>query len=78
MFVSIFSHVLLSTVNYHCVTLLVILCDEGNRQAENGVDTAIKYLMQNGMGSVNKKSMVTLTGEPNKAASDSEYLLLLV
>ena len=62
----------------HCFTLLVIVCDEANRQAENGVDTAIKYLMQNGMASVNKKSMVTLTGEPNKAASDSEYLILLV
>ena len=74
MFVSIFSHVLLSTVNYHCVILLVILCDEGNRQAENGVETAIKYLAQNNMANINKQSMVTITGEPNKAAGDSEYL----
>ena len=77
MFVSIFSHVLLSTVNYHCVTLLVILCDEGNRQAENGVETAIKYLAQNNMANINKQSMVTITGEPNKAAGDSEYLMLV-
>ena len=78
MFVSIFSHVLLSTVNYHCVTLLVIVCDEGNRQAENGVETAIKYLAQNNMANINKQSMVTITGEPNKAAGDSEYLMLVV
>ena len=69
---------LLSTVIHHCFTLLVIVCDEANRQAENGVETAIKYLTQKGLASVNKKSMVTLTGEPNKAASDSEYLILLV
>ena len=78
MFVSIFSHLLLSTVSPHCFTLLVILCDEGNRQAENGVETAIKYLAQNNMANINKKSMVTLNGEPNKAAGDSEYLMLVV
>ena len=36
------------------------------------------YLTQNNMGSINKKSMVTLTGEPNKAAGDSEYMILVV
>ena len=78
MFVSILSPLLLSPVISHCFTLLVILCDEGNRQAENGVDTAIKYLTQKGLASINKKSMVTLTGEPFKAAGDSEYLILVV
>ena len=62
----------------HCFTLLVIVCDDGNRQAENGVDTAIKYLAQNNMGNINKKSMVTLTGEGSKAALDSEYPILAV
>ena len=42
------------------------------------MDTAIKYLAQNNMANINKKSMVTLTGEPFKAAGDSEYLILLV
>ena len=74
MFVSIFSHLLLSTVSPHCFTLLVIVCDEGNRQAENGVETAIKYLTQNNKANINKKSMVTITGQPFKAAGDSEYL----
>ena len=76
MFVSILSPHLLSTLTSH--TLLVILCDEGNRQAENGVDTAIKYLAGKGLGSINRRSMVTLTGEPFKAAGDSEYPILVV
>ena len=76
MFVSILSPHLLSTLTSH--TLIVILCDEGNRQAENGVDTAIKYLTGKGLGSINRRSMVTLTGEPNKAAGDSEYMILVV
>ena len=78
MFVSIFSHVLLYTVSSHCFTLLVIVCDEGNRPAENGVDTAIKYLTQNNMGNINKKSMVTLTGETENTTRDCEYLRVLV
>ena len=41
--------------------------------AENGVDTAIKYLSQNNMANINKKSMVSLTGEPVEAARGSEY-----
>ena len=76
MFVSILCPHLLSTLTSH--TLLVILCDEGNRQAENGVDTAIKYLTGKGLGSINRRSMVTLTGEPFKAAGDSEYQILVV
>ena len=55
-------------------TLLVIVHDEGNRQAENGVETAIKYLAGNNMGNINKQSMVSLTGDPVDAARDSEYL----
>ena len=43
--------------------------------AENGVDTAIKYLSQNNMANINKKSMVTLSEEPFKALGDSEYLI---
>ena len=78
MSVSILCPVLLSTVSYHCFPPLVILRDEGNRQAENGVDTAIKYLTQKGLANINKKSMVSLTGEPFKAAGDSEYLILVV
>ena len=46
----------------YCVTPLVIISDEGNRQAENGVETALKYLAQNNRANINKKSMVTLTG----------------
>ena len=42
------------------------------------METAIKYLSQNNMASVNKQSMVTLTGEPVNAAGDSEYLILIV
>ena len=34
----------------HCFTLLVIVTEEGDRPAENGVETAIKYLAQNNMG----------------------------
>ena len=55
-----------------------MVCDEGDRQAENGVETAIKYLAQNNMANINKKSMVTLTGQPFKAAGDSEYLMVVV
>ena len=62
------------TVSSHCFTLLVIVHDEGNRQAENGVETAIKYLAGNNMGNINKQSMVSLTGDPVDAAGDSEYL----
>ena len=58
--------------------MAVIVCDEGNRVAENGVETAIKYLAQNNMASVDKKSMVTLSGDPRRAAEDSEYLSLVV
>ena len=43
--------------------------------AENGVDTAIKYLSQNNMANINKKSMVALSGEPFKDARDREYLI---
>ena len=68
--------VLLNSGSYHCFTLLVIVTEEGNRPAENGVDTAIKYLAQNNMGNINKKSMVTLTGEPFGTAGDSEYLVV--
>ena len=80
MFVSIFGQLLLPTVSSDCFTPPVIVCDEGNRQAENGVDTAIKYLAQNNMANINKKSMVSLTGEPFQAAGGSEYQhhLLLV
>ena len=40
------------------------------------METAIKYLTQNNMASINKQSMVTLTGEPVNAAGDSEFLTL--
>ena len=46
--------------------------------AENGVDTAIKYLSQNNMANINKKSMVTLTGDGDKAMQNSEYLMVVV
>ena len=62
----------------HCVTPLVILSDEGNRQAENGVETALKYLAQNNRANINKKSMVALTGDADKATQDSEYLMVVV
>ena len=70
------SSTLLSTLTSHSFNIPVIVCDENNRQAENGVDTAIKYLAQNNMASVNKQSMVTLTGQPVNAAGDSKYLIL--
>ena len=62
----------------HCFTLLVIVCDDGNRQAENGVETAIKYLDRNNMANINQNSMVFSTGEPFKTADDCEYLILVV
>ena len=75
MSVSISSQILLCTKSYDCFSLLVIVCDEGNRVAENGVDTAIKYLSQNNMANINKRSMVALSGEPFKDARDREYLI---
>ena len=63
-----------SSVSSHCFSLLVILRDEANIQAENGVETALKYLAGNNMTNINKRSMVTLSGEPVNAARDSEYL----
>ena len=60
--------------DYHSFTLLVIIRDEANIQAENGVETAIKYLTGNNMTNINKQSMVTLTGQPVNAAGDSKYL----
>ena len=62
----------------YCVTPLVILSDDGNRQAENGVETALKYLAQNNRANINKKSMVALTGDADKATQDSEYLMVVV
>jgi ionotropic glutamate receptor len=69
------SKAILLLTSYLALTLgqglnVLIVCDERNIQAENGVDTAIKYLTQNNMANINKKSMVTLTGEANKAAGD--------
>ena len=53
---------------------LVVVMDEGNRQAENGVDTAIKYLAQNNMASINKKTVVDFMTdeEPAKAVGKGE------
>ena len=78
MFVSIFCPHLLSTGSYHCSTLLVILSDEGDKPAENGVETALKYLAQTNKANINKKSMVTLTGDLENTTRDSEYLVVLV
>ena len=43
--------------------------DEGNRQAENGVDTAIKFLAQNNLATINKKTVLDFMTdeEPAKA-----------
>ena len=62
----------------HCFTLLVIVTEEGDRPAENGVETAIKYLAQNNKANINTTSMVSLTGEPEKALRDSKYQILTV
>ena len=53
---------------------LVVVMDEGNRQAENGVDVAIKYLAQNNMASINKKTVVDFMTEeePGKAVGKGE------
>ena len=42
------------------------------------METALKYLAQNNMANINKKSMVTLTGDADKAMQDSEYLMVVV
>ena len=78
MFVSIFCPDLLSTGRPHCSTLLVILSDEGDKPAENGVETALRYLAQTNKANINKKSMVTLTEEAGNTTRDSEYLMVLV
>ena len=78
MFVSIFCPDLQCTGSYYCSTLLVILSDEGDRPAENGVETALKYLAQNNMANINKKSMIALTEDADKATQDSEYLMVVV
>ena len=79
MFVSIFSPHLLSPGSYHSTsTLLVILSHEGDRPAENGVETALKYLAQTNKANINKKSMVTLTGELENTTRDCEYLMVVV
>ena len=41
--------------------------DEGNRQAENGVDTAVKYLAQNNLAAINKKSVVDFMTDEDPA-----------
>ena len=48
--------------------------DEGNRQAENGVDTAIKYLAQNNLANINKKSVLDFMKdeEPSNAVGKGE------
>ena len=78
MFVSIFCPDLQCTGSYYCSTLLVILSDEGDRPAENGVETALKYLAQTNKTNINKKSIVTLTGETENTTRDCEYLRVLV
>ena len=53
---------------------LVIVMDEGNRQAENGVDTAIKYLAQKNLANINKKSVLDfmMDEEPSNAVGKGE------
>ena len=46
---------------------LVVVMDEGNRQAENGVDSAIKYLTQNNLATINKKSVVDFMTDEDPA-----------
>ena len=42
------------------------------------METALKYLAQNNMANINKKSMVALTGDADKAMQNSEYLMVVV
>ena len=48
----------------------MIVTDDGNKQAENGVDTAIKYLTQNNIASINKKSVLSFMDEEPAQAVD--------
>ena len=42
------------------------------------METALKYLAQTNKTNINKKSMVTLTGETENTTRDCEYLRVLV
>ena len=52
--------------------------DEGNRQAENGVDTAVKYLAQNNLATINKRSVVDFMtdDEPAQAVGKGEIIMI--
>ena len=63
----------LQALHSHLLFSLVIVTDDGNKQAENGVDTAIKYLTQNNIASINKKSVLSfMDEEPAQAVEKGE------
>ena len=56
------------------VTLLVVVMDVGNLQAQNGLDTAIRYLAQNNLATVNKQTVVDFLQDedPSNAVGKGE------
>ena len=50
------------------VTFLVVVMDVGNLQAQNGLDTAIRYLAQNNLATVNKQTVVDVLMDYDKMA----------
>ena len=60
----------LQALHSHLLFSIVIVTDDGNKQAENGVDTAIKYLTQNNIASINKKSVLSFMDEEPAQAVD--------
>ena len=56
------------------VTFLVVVMDVGNLQAQNGLDTAIRYLAQNNLATVNKQTVVDFLQDqdPSNAVGKGE------
>ena len=56
------------------VTFLVVVMDAGNLQAQNGLDTAIRYLAQNNLATVNKQTVVDFLQDedPSNAVGKGE------
>ena len=56
------------------VTFLVVVIDAGNLQAQNGLDTAIRYLAQNNLATVNKQTVVDFLQDedPSNAVGKGE------